>query len=77
MGKLLVVMLKYVTPLFILFVEISGVMGKIATEGEKYWWVIVFAVGIVLLTILAYTVFLRNKDCGTNADELEFCENQA
>ena len=64
-------MLKYVTPLFILFVEITGVMGKVATNGDKYIWVIVFAVGIVLLAMLAYFIFLKNKDCGTNADEIE------
>ena len=70
-GKLLVVMLKYVTPLFILFVEVTGVMGKINSIGAKYWWVIIFALAIIVIAVACYFIFLKNRDCGTNEDEIE------
>ncbi len=68
-GKIFAVMVKYVTPLLILFVEIMGVYGKIVEKGANYWWVVVFAVLIILITIISYFTFLKNKNCGTNADE--------
>lgn len=68
-GKIFAIMVKYVTPLLIIFVEISGVVGKISSEGAHYWWVIGFALGIIALLIVTYFTFFHKKDCGTNADE--------
>ena len=64
-------MVKYVTPLLILFVEIAGVIGKIGSEGAKYWWVIAFSLILVGRSTAAYLIFFRNGETGCNADELE------
>lgn len=69
-GKFFVVMLKYITPLLIVFVEIMGVIGKIGSEGVKYWWVIGFSVLLLVVAIAVYFIFFRNTETGTNEDEL-------
>ena len=70
-GKFFVLMVKYFTPLLILFVEVAGVIGKVQSEGNKYWWVIVFSVLLVIASIVTYFILLRDKETGCNADELE------
>lgn len=70
-GKFFVVMVKYVTPLLILFVEIAGIIGKVQTEGSKYWWVIIFSIVLVIISFTVYFAFLRNSETGNNADEIE------
>lgn len=76
-GKFFVVMLKYVTPLLILFVEVAGVIGKIGQEGSKYWWVIVFSLVLLLVGVIVYFAFLKNRETGCNADELLIDEREA
>lgn len=69
-GKIFAIMVKYVTPLLILFVQVMGVYGKINTEGTHYWWVVAFAVVIIALTVSSYFIFFKDTNCGTNADEI-------
>ena len=73
-GKFFAVMIKYVTPLLILFVEIMGIMGKIKSEGVKYWWVIIFSIILVAIAVIVYFIFFKNTDTGCNLDELEIEE---
>ena len=68
-GKIFAVMVKYVTPLLIGFVEIMGVIGKIKSEGAHYWWVVGFAILVIAIVIISYFIFLKDKDCGCNLDE--------
>ncbi len=69
-GKIYAVMVKYVTPILILFVEIMGVAGKVQSEGPHYWWVVGCALLIVGLLCLSYFLFFKKRNCGTNEDEL-------
>lgn len=75
-GKFFAIMLKYVTPLLILFVEVAGVIGKIDQEGNKYLWVIVFSLILVGIAVAVYFAFFRNAETGCNADEIEIDEAQ-
>jgi len=69
-GKFFAVMVKYVTPVLILFVEVAGIIGKIGSEGLKYWWVIGFSVLLLVIGVVVYFVFFKNTETGCNADEL-------
>ncbi|MBO5714196.1 MAG: sodium-dependent transporter, partial [Clostridia bacterium] len=69
-GKVFAFMVKYVGPLLILFVEIFGVIGKVNQNGTHYWWVIVFSLMLILISLVVYFVFFNNKDTGCNQDEL-------
>jgi NSS family neurotransmitter:Na+ symporter len=73
-GKFFSIMIKYVTPLLILFVEIMGVIGKVQTEGAKYWWVIGFSLLLFAIAIAVYFIFFKKTDTGCNLDELEIEE---
>jgi len=76
-GKVFAVMIKYVTPLLIIIVEVVGVIDIIAPVGDA--GVRVFdanGLGIVLtayalcgIAIAVYFIFFRNRDTGCNADE--------
>jgi hypothetical protein len=63
------VMGRYVTPLLILFVELSGVITSIQGN-SRYWPVVVCGYGLAALCAVLYFLFLRNSDTGCNADEL-------
>ena len=76
-GGFFAFMLKYVSPILILVIEIFGVIDVLFPEGAdgerafstESLAVVLTAYGILLLAIAAYYLFLRNKDTGTNADE--------
>ena len=73
--KVFPIMIKFITPALILVVEIGGLYSEI-TNGN--YAVIVFAFGLVLLGFVIYTLFLKDSNTGTNADEKlseEYIEN--
>lgn len=71
--KIFVVMVKYVTPLLILFIEFAGVITNV-TKSSTYWFVIAFAALLAVISIVVYFLAFVNKETGTNADELEIAE---
>ena len=66
LKKVYAVMIRVVTPALILIVEIGGLQSEIAAGNTA---VIVFAYALVALCVVAYFLFFRNTDTGTNADE--------
>lgn len=69
-SKIYAVMVKFVTPLLILFVMLTGIIGKVQSNGSSYWWIVGCAFLMVGLLVGAYFKFFHKKDCGTNADEI-------
>ena len=72
LGKFSVVfavMIKYVTPILILFLDIAGIITNV-TGNVKYWAVVGFAALLIVVSIVIYFVFLKNSNTGCNADEL-------
>ena len=69
-GKIFAFMVKYVGPLLILFIEIFGIIGKINDNGPHYWWVVVFSLILIVLSMVLYFVFFKNVYTGCNDDEL-------
>ncbi len=76
-GKIFAVMVKYVTPLLILVVEVFGVIEFIVptVNGERTFsgnglGIVLTAYGLFALTVAIYFIFLRKRETGTNADEL-------
>ena len=67
-GKIFAVMVKYVTPLLILFIEIVGVYTKISAS-TSFYAVLVAAVLLIVVCFGVYHLFLKGKPTGTNADE--------
>ena len=63
-------MVKYVGPLLILFIEVFGIIGKINDNGPHYWWVVVFSLILIVLSMVLYFVFFKNVYTGCNDDEL-------
>ena len=74
-GKAFAFMVKYVGPLLILFIEIFGIRGKILTNGTHYWWVVIFSLVLIALSLAVYLIFFKNSDTGCNLDELVIEEN--
>ena len=70
-GKIFAFMVKYVGPLLIIFIEIFGVIGKVKTNGSHYWWIIVFSLVMIMASAIVYFVFFKDKETGTNDDELK------
>ena len=73
-GKFFAVMVKYVTPLLILFLEVFGVIAKFdeyAAKGLNFTWVLLASIILMTIGIIVYFVFFRNTETGCNADELE------
>ena len=62
------VMVRFVTPALILIVEIGGVVEKIS---KGRWLVVLTAYLLLGAAALAYFLFFKNTDTGTNADEVE------
>lgn len=60
------VMVKFITPLLIIIVEIGGVKGEINGGNTA---VVIFAYALVAVCALAYFAFLKNSNTGTNEDE--------
>ena len=69
LGKIFAFMVKYVGPLLILFIEIFGVIGKVKDNGVNYWWVVVFSLVLIVISIVVYFVFFKKVDTGCNEDE--------
>ncbi len=70
------VMVKYITPLFILVIEVFGVFDLIfpAKEGSRSFsanglGITLFAYLLLTVGVVIYFVFFRNRDTGCNADE--------
>ena len=59
-------MVRFVTPLLIIVVEIGGVVTKIRA-GQ--WFVVAAAYALLAIAAVAYFIFCKNADTGTNADE--------
>lgn len=73
-ANIFVIMVKYVTPVLILFIEVVGVLTRVvpAFGGEiNFLFTIGFAVLLAVISIVVYFIAFVNKDTGTNADELE------
>ena len=68
LEKVYVVMLKYVTPLIIFFMDIMGIITKIRVN-PSYWWIIGASLFLIGLAVAVYFLFLKNTETGTNADE--------
>ena len=64
-------MVRFVTPALILTVEVGGVIDML-TAGK--WPVVLAAYGLLGLAALAYFLFFRTTDTGTNEDELHIAE---
>ena len=60
------VMIRYITPLLIVVVEIGGLASEIEAGNIA---VVVFAYALIAVCIAAYFAFFRNSYTGTNADE--------
>lgn len=72
--KIFEVMVKYVTPVLILVIEIGGLVDKIKA---KQWGVVVFAYGLIVVCAALYFLLLKNKDTGNNELELELDKEEA
>ena len=82
-SKIFAVMLKYVTPLLIIVVEIFGVYGVImpadSVTGIRAFslnglGIVLTAYALCALAIGLYFAFWRNRETGCNADEIELDE---
>ena len=77
-GVVFAVMVKYVTPILILVVEVVGVIDFIApvTEGVRVFssnglGIVLTAYGLCAIAIAIYFIFFKNRDTGCNDDELK------
>ena len=68
-SKVIYYMVRFVTPILILAVEISGVVGNVS-KNPTYWTVVCASLYLVLAAMLFYFFFLEDKKTGCNADEL-------
>ena len=66
LKKVFPFMTRYLTPLLILIVEISGIVSEIESNNIA---VVVFALILIVISIVLYFLFLKNSETGTNADE--------
>lgn len=78
-GKIFAVMIKYVAPILIAVIEVMGVIDLIFPVGETgvrafsgYGMLVVgVAYGILAIAIAVYYIFLKDKETGCNADEID------
>ena len=78
-GKIFAVMVKYITPVFILLIEIFGVRDFIFpadASGVRAFssnglGVVLTAYILLAIVIICYNLFLRNSTTGCNADEID------
>ncbi len=71
--KIFAVMVKYATPILILIIEVFGVKDIIFPNGVfsvNGLGIVLTAYAILLVCVAIYFAFLRNKETGTNEDEL-------
>ncbi len=64
------VMVKYITPILILILEVAGIITNV-TANPNYWFVVLFALLIIAVGVVVYFIFLKNKNLGNNALEIE------
>ena len=60
------VMIRVVTPLLIVIVEIGGLVSEIQAGNIA---VVIFAYALIAVCIIVYFAFFRNSYTGANADE--------
>ena len=78
-GKIFTFMVKYVTPIFIIIIEIFGIRDfifPINNEGIRKFssnglGVVLTAYSLLIIVILVYQLFLKNSETGCNADEID------
>ena len=67
-------MLRVVTPIFIVVIELFGALDLVRPDsvfsGEGFG-VLMMAAGIIVLCVIVYFLWLRNRDTGSNEDEQE------
>ncbi len=66
LRKVYPLMIRFITPLLILVVEIGGLVTEIKNDNVA---VVIFAYGLVIVSILLYFLFFAKTYTGTNADE--------
>ncbi len=77
-GKVFAVMVKYVTPVLIIVVELFGAIDIIAPKNKagvrvfsgNGLGIVITAYSLCLIAIVVYFLFFKNKETGTNEDEL-------
>jgi NSS family neurotransmitter:Na+ symporter len=72
-GKIFAVMVKYVTPILIMLLEVFGVIAKFSEYSPQnlhFAWVLIGAVVLMAVGIAVYFIFFKNQYTGTNEDEL-------
>ena len=62
-------MIKYVTPVLILILDIAGIITNVS-KNPKYIAVVAFATLLIIASIVIYFLFFKNSNTGTNEDEL-------
>ena len=67
--RVYIVMLKYVTPLLILFMDVMGIITHVSAT-PSYWWIVGSALLLIALSALVYLLFLKNSNTGDNTDEI-------
>lgn len=72
-GMIFAVMVKYVTPVLVLFLDIAGIITNV-TKNPNYWFIVGFALLLVGACTAFYFAFLRKGDLGNN--ELELLKEQ-
>ncbi len=73
-ANIFAIMVKYVTPVLILFIEVVGVLTRVVPSlgGDiSFLFTIGFAVILAVISIVLYFTIFINRNTGTNADELE------
>ena len=73
-GKIFAVMVKYVTPILIMFLEVFGIIakfGEYAPKNLNFVWILLGASLLMAIGVIIYFVFFKNADTGTNEDEIK------
>ena len=68
-GRVISYMARFVSPILILAVEISGTAQKVLNDAW-YWAVVAGAVALIVACIAVYAIFFYHRQTGCNADEL-------
>ena len=74
--KIFAVMVKYVTPILILLLEVFGIIAKFGEYGNNFVWVIVGAATLMTIGIVVYFIFFKDTYTGTNEDEILLEKNK-
>ncbi len=72
-GNVFAVMVKYVTPVLILLLEVFGIIakfGEYSADNLNFIWVLIGAVLLMTVGVIVYFIFFKNTYTGTNDDEL-------